>query len=115
MNSSTDSMLYPGGTSYREVGEGRAQPVDFKARCSSVYTQDVNKANASIKSINTSLPSMEQSASTTTRGASASIDSLTVSMVKGATVGNLFANGIKTARTRATSWTPCRCPAQWRA
>src|ERR1039458_9290182 len=53
----------------------------------------VNKANASIKSINTGLSSMEQAAGKAARGASAGIDGFTVSMVKGATAGNLLFKG----------------------
>ena len=47
-----------------------------------VVEVDVNKANASIKSINTGLSSMEQAAGKAARGASAGIDGLTVSMVR---------------------------------
>ena len=50
-----------------------------------VVEVDVNKANASIKSVNTGLSSMEQAAGRATRGASAGIDGMTASMVKGAT------------------------------
>lgn len=64
-----------------------------------------NKTNASIKSINTGLSSMEQAASKAARGASAGIDGLTVSMVKGATAGNLLADSIK----KATRSTRARC------
>jgi hypothetical protein len=52
-----------------------------------VVEVDVNKANASIKSINTGLSSMEQAAGKAARGASAGIDGLTVSMVKGSAAG----------------------------
>ena len=52
-----------------------------------VVEVDVNKANASIKSINTGLSSMERAAGKAARGASAGIDGITVSMVKGATAG----------------------------
>jgi hypothetical protein len=62
-----------------------------------VVEVDVSKANASIKSINTGLSSLEQAAAKAGRGASAGIDGLTVSMVKGATAGNLLADGIKHA------------------
>ena len=47
-----------------------------------VIEVDVNKANASIKSINTDLSSMEKAASRAARGASARNDGLTVSVVK---------------------------------
>ncbi|SPF32982.1 hypothetical protein SBA4_1220004 [Candidatus Sulfopaludibacter sp. SbA4] len=66
---------------------------------------DVNKANASIKSINTSLSSMEQAASKASRGASAGIDGLTVSMVKGATAGNLLTDAIKHGVAWLKKWT----------
>jgi hypothetical protein len=54
-----------------------------------VVEVDVNKANASIKSVNTGLSSMEQAASKAAHGASASIDGMTASMVKGAAAGTL--------------------------
>jgi len=62
-----------------------------------VVEVDVNKANASIKSINTGLSGMEDAARRAATGASQGIDGLTVSMVKGATAGNLLADAIKTA------------------
>ena len=49
-----------------------------------VVEVDVNKANASIKSVNTALSGMQQAAAKTARGASAGIDGMTASMVKGA-------------------------------
>src|ERR1039458_8430141 len=70
-----------------------------------VVEVDVNKANASIKSINTGLSSMEQAAGKAARGASAGIDGLTVSMVKGATAGNLLADSIKKTLDWAKEWT----------
>jgi hypothetical protein len=70
-----------------------------------VVEVDVNKANASIKSINTGLSSMEQAAGKATRGASAGIDGLTVSMVKGSAAGNLLADSIKNALDWAKEWT----------
>ena len=70
-----------------------------------VVEVDVNKANASIKSINTGLSSMEQAAGKAARGASAGIDGLTVSMVKGSTAGNLLADSIKKALDWAKEWT----------
>jgi hypothetical protein len=60
-----------------------------------VVEVDVNKANASIKSVNTGLSSMEQAASKAGHGASAGIDD--ASMVKGAAAGNLIAESIKKA------------------
>jgi hypothetical protein len=62
-----------------------------------VVEVDVNKANASIKSINTGLSSMEEAARRAATGASHGIDGLTASMVKGATAGNLLADAIKTS------------------
>src|SRR5712692_3946230 len=70
-----------------------------------VVEVDVNKANASIKSINTGLSSMEQAASKAARGASAGIDGMTASMVKGAAAGNLIAESIKKALEWAKEWT----------
>jgi hypothetical protein len=66
---------------------------------------DVNKANASIKSVNTGLSSMEQAATQAARGASQGIDGMTASMVKGATAGNLLADSIKKALDWAKEWT----------
>jgi len=48
---------------------------------------DTNRANASIKSVDSSLSSMEAAADRSARGASTGIDGLTASMVKGAVVG----------------------------
>jgi hypothetical protein len=70
-----------------------------------VVEVDVNKANASIKSVNTGLSSMEQAASKAARGASAGIDGMTASMVKGAAAGNLIAESIKKALEWAKEWT----------
>src|ERR1035438_6767684 len=70
-----------------------------------VVEVDVNKANASIKSINTGLSSMEQAAGKATRGASSGIDGLTVSMVKGSAAGNLLADSIRKALDWAKEWT----------
>ena len=70
-----------------------------------VVEVDVNKANASIKSVNTGLSSMEQAASKAARGASAGIDGMTASMVKGAAAGNLLAESIKKALEWAKEWT----------
>jgi hypothetical protein len=66
---------------------------------------DVNKTNASIKSIYTGLSRMELGAAKAARGASAGIDGLTVSMVKGATAGNLQADGIKHLIEWVKEWT----------
>jgi hypothetical protein len=70
-----------------------------------VVEVDVNKANASIKSVNTGLSGMEQAAGKAARGASAGIDGMTASMVKGATAGNLLADSIKRALDWAREWT----------
>jgi len=70
-----------------------------------VVEVDVNKANASIKSINTGLSSMEQAAGKAARGASAGIDGLTVSMVKGSAAGNILTDSIKKALEWAKEWT----------
>ena len=70
-----------------------------------VVEVDVNKANASIKTINTGLSSMEQAASNAARGAAAGMDQMTASMVKGATAGNLIAESIKKALDWAKEWT----------
>ena len=70
-----------------------------------VVEVDVNKANASIKSINTGLSSMEQAAGKAASGATAGIDGMTASMVKGATAGNLLADSIKKALDWAKDWT----------
>ncbi len=67
------------------------------SRLELVVEVDVNKANASIKSINTGLSSMEQAATKAASGASAGIDGMTMSMVKGATAGNLLADAIQSA------------------
>jgi hypothetical protein len=70
-----------------------------------VVEVDVNRANASIKSVNTGLSSMEQAASKAAHGASAGIDGMTASMVKGAAAGNLIAESIKKALEWAKEWT----------
>jgi hypothetical protein len=70
-----------------------------------VVEVDVNKANASIKSVNTGLSNMESAAAKSARGASQGIDGMTASMVKGATAGNLLADAIKSALQWAKSWT----------
>ena len=62
-----------------------------------VVTVEVDRANKSIKAVNASLSSMEAAATKSARGASQGIDGMTTSMVKGATAGNLLAEGIKTA------------------
>jgi phosphopantetheine adenylyltransferase len=70
-----------------------------------VVEVNVNKANASIKSINTGLSSMEQAAGKAARGAYAGIDGLTISMVKGSAAGNLLADSIRKALDWAKEWT----------
>jgi phosphopantetheine adenylyltransferase len=78
-------------------------PADNKLEL--VVEVDVNKANASIKSINTGLSCMEQAAGKAARGASAGIDGLTVSMVKGSAAGTLLTDSIKKALDWAREWT----------
>jgi len=52
-----------------------------------VVEVDTNRANASIKSVNASLSSMEAAAVKTARGAAQGVDGMTAAMVKGATAG----------------------------
>src|SRR6266545_3575942 len=77
----------------------------YDSKLELVVEVDVNKANASIKSINTGLSSMEQAAGKAARGASAGIDGLTISMVKGSAAGNLLADSIRKALDWAKEWT----------
>src|SRR5579883_978298 len=70
-----------------------------------VVEVDTNRANASLKSVNASLSSMEASAVKTARGAAQGIDGMTAAMVKGATDGNLLADAIKSALTWAKEFT----------
>jgi len=70
-----------------------------------VVEVDTNRANASIKSVNSSLSSMEATAAKSARGATQGIDGMTAAMVKGATAGNLFADAIKSAVTWAKEFT----------
>ena len=70
-----------------------------------VVEVDVNKANASIKSVNTGLSSMEQSAGKAAWGESAGIDRMTASLVKVAAAGNLIAESNKKALDWAKEWT----------
>ena len=70
-------------------------PADSKLEL--VVEVDVNKANASIKSINTGLSSMEQAASKAAQGASAGIDGRTLRMTKGAAASQLLADAIEHA------------------
>ncbi|HOQ47920.1 MAG TPA: hypothetical protein PK157_21605 [Bryobacteraceae bacterium] len=70
-----------------------------------VVTVDADKANASIKSVNAGLSSIETTALSAARGASRGIDGMTAAMVKGATAGNLLADAIKTALSWAKAWT----------
>ncbi len=70
-----------------------------------VVEVDVNKANASIKSINTGLSSMEQAATKAAHGASAGIDGMTHSMTKGAAAGHLLADAIEHALEWMKEWT----------
>ncbi|MCZ2156540.1 MAG: hypothetical protein LC114_22000 [Bryobacterales bacterium] len=66
---------------------------------------ETNRANASIKSVNAHLPSLESTAVKTARGASTGIDRMTASMAKGAAAGNLFADAIKSALNRVKDFT----------
>ena len=70
-----------------------------------VVEVDTNRANASIKSVNAGLSSIESTAANSACGASRGIDSMTASMVKGATAGNLLAEGIRKAIDFAKEWT----------
>ncbi|MBI4875416.1 MAG: hypothetical protein HY822_12350 [Acidobacteria bacterium] len=70
-----------------------------------VLDVDVAKGNASIKTLNTGLSSIEAAASKAGRGASSGIDSITVSMAKGVVAGNLFAEALKSALATAKAWT----------
>jgi hypothetical protein len=78
-------------------------PADNKLEL--VVGVDVNKASASIKSIDAGLPGMGQAAGKAARGASAGIDGFTVSMVKGAAAGNLLADPTTKALDWAKEWT----------
>jgi hypothetical protein len=66
---------------------------------------DANRANASIKTVNASLSSMEATAAKSARGAAQGIDGMTAAMVKGATAGNLLADAIQSALTWAKEFT----------
>jgi hypothetical protein len=70
-----------------------------------VVTIEVDKANQSIKSVNTNLSNIEATATKAARGASQSIDGMTASMVKGATAGNLLADAIKKVIDFGKEWT----------
>jgi hypothetical protein len=70
-----------------------------------VVTIEVDKANQSIKSVNTNLSNIEATATKAARGASQGIDGMTASMVKGATAGNLLADAIKKAIDFGKEWT----------
>jgi hypothetical protein len=70
-----------------------------------VVEVDTNRANASIKSVNASLSSMESAAAKSAKGAAQGIDGMTASMVKGATAGNLFADAIQSAIAWAKEFT----------
>jgi gas vesicle protein len=70
-----------------------------------VVEVDANRANASIKSVNASLSSMEAAAAKSARGAAQGIDGMTAAMVKGATAGNLLADAIKSALAWAKDFT----------
>jgi hypothetical protein len=78
-------------------------PADNKLEL--VVTVEVDRANASIKSVNAGLSSIEQTAAKSAKVASHGIDGMTAAMVKGATAGNLFADAIKTALAWAKEFT----------
>ncbi len=65
-----------------------------------VIEVDTKGANASIKSVNSSLSSMEAAALKTARGASSGIDSLTVSIAKGAAAANVLSGAFE----RVVGW-----------
>jgi hypothetical protein len=65
-----------------------------------VVEVDVNRANASIKSVNAGLSSMEATAVKAARGASSGIDGLTVSVAKGAAAAGVLASAFE----RVVSW-----------
>ena len=68
-----------------------------------VIQVDADKANASIKSVNTGLSSIETTAVSAAKGASHGIDGMTASMAKGVVAGNLLAEAIKSAVETAKS------------
>ena len=70
-----------------------------------VVEVDVNKANASIKSINSGLSSMEQAAVKAGTGASGGIDAMTRSMAKGVAAGELLVEGLKKVVEWVKEWT----------
>ena len=70
-----------------------------------VVEVDVNKANASIKSINSGRSSMEDAARKAGSGASHGIDGFTVSMVKGVAAGELLVDAIKRVIEFTKEWT----------
>ncbi len=70
-----------------------------------VVEVDTNRANASIKSVNAGLSSLETTAVNATRGASRGIDGMTAAMVKGATTGNLLADAFQSALAWAKEFT----------
>ena len=70
-----------------------------------VVTVEVDKANQSIKSINTNLTGMEASASKTTATATAGINGMERAMAKGALAGNLLAEAFHKVLEFAKEWT----------
>ncbi|HPT27660.1 MAG TPA: hypothetical protein PLZ95_14665 [Bryobacteraceae bacterium] len=73
-------------------------PADNKLEL--VVEVDVNRANASIKSVNAGLSSMEATAVRAARGASSGIDGLTVSVAKGAAAAGVLASAFE----RVVGW-----------
>ena len=70
-----------------------------------VVEVDVNKANASIKSINFGPSSMEEAARRAGTGAAHGIDGFTTSMAKGVAVGELLVEAIKKVIEFTKEWT----------
>ncbi|HOQ48103.1 MAG TPA: hypothetical protein PK157_22545 [Bryobacteraceae bacterium] len=78
-------------------------PADNKLEL--VVTVEVDKANQSIKSVNTNLSNIEATSTKAARSASQGIDGMTASMVKGATAGNLLADAIQRVIDFGREWT----------
>jgi hypothetical protein len=70
-----------------------------------VVEVDVNKANASIKSINSGLSSMEDAARRAGSSAAHGIDGFTISIVKGVAAGELLVEAIKKVIEFTKEWT----------
>ncbi|MBI3678954.1 MAG: hypothetical protein HY235_00880 [Acidobacteria bacterium] len=70
-----------------------------------VIQVDADRANASIKSVNTGPSSIETTVLSAAKGASHGIDGMTASMAKGVVADSLLAEAIKSAVETAKSWT----------